>query len=107
MADKPTLDECIRWLGPVSGDRGDGWEITGKGRRERVFQVATIAHLRTHAALVERARRLTEALIRAAEQFEGYADEHQAKGSIEKASRNLERAIACRRAAALEGDRHE
>jgi hypothetical protein len=42
--------------------------------------------------------RLWEALEKGAEWFEEYADHHQAKGALDKASRNLERANYLRRA---------
>lgn len=48
-----------------------------------------------------RERRLREALVEAATWFEEYAAGHEAKGALDKASRNLARANACRRCAAL------
>jgi hypothetical protein len=49
-------------------------------------------------ALIGEVERLREALEKGAEWFEEYADHHQAKGALDKASRNLERANYLRRA---------
>jgi hypothetical protein len=54
---------------------------------------------RTRAIAAEReVERLREALEKGAEWFEEYADHHQGKGALDKASRNLERANYLRRA---------
>jgi hypothetical protein len=55
--------------------------------------------LAAEAAFAAGAEAMRRALDAAAEWFEEYAEGHQAKGAIDKASRNLERANACRRAA--------
>ena len=55
-------------------------------------------------ALVEENERLRAKVTQAAEWFEEYADHHQAKGALDKASRNLERANYLRRSSALGGD---
>lgn len=50
------------------------------------------------AASQEREGKMREAIEQAAAWFEEYADHHQAKGALDKASRNLERANFLRRA---------
>jgi hypothetical protein len=59
------------------------------------------------AAYQAGAEAMRRTLDAAAEWFEEYAEGHQAKGAIDKASRNLERANACRRAALAQEPRHD
>jgi hypothetical protein len=68
----------------------------------RGFAEECTAHRATMAerdAAQAEAKRLREALEKAAEWFEGYAEGHKSAGALDKAARNLERANACRRAA--------
>jgi hypothetical protein len=120
-------DEAIRRMGEASRQAGS-WQGIAEGKDIVIRQLeaerdALQVRLRgasldmlaandaplldAEAAFAAGAAAMRRALDAAAEWFEEYAEGHQAKGAIDKASRNLERANACRRAALAQEPRHD
>jgi hypothetical protein len=80
-------DDAIRLMSQYAREAGEA-----KGRLEMSEAAGIVDGWR------ERAEAAEKALQQAAAWFEEYADHHQAKGALDKASRNLERANFLRRA---------